>query len=315
VAQPLQADAIEMPSPPLRFLKTFQLAALRGSFKAAADELCVTASAVSHQIKTLEDQLGLVLFIRQSRSLTLTPAGTWYLHHIEAAFGRLESATEQLRSRFTREVVRLRVPPFFASEMLLPRLARFSALHAETDIRIATHDSSSDVHRADCDVSIIVGDGRWDDVRATQLLMQSYVPACAPSLLQGRTLDEAQIAREPLIVQGRRPDLWDRWAGMVGIRLLQPRQLIHVETMSAAVNAAEQGVGIALVSVPLTESRFLTGTLLRLSRHELQMGESYYLVTSNDEAPCRQSGQLIDWMLEQFIAAKQHEPVLMRVEN
>ena len=87
-----------MPSPPLRFLKTFQIAGRLGSFKAAGAELCITASAVSHQIKSLEDQLGLTLFNRGPRSLALTPAGAYYLEHIEAVFSRLESATEQLLS-------------------------------------------------------------------------------------------------------------------------------------------------------------------------------------------------------------------------
>ena len=137
-----------MATPPLRFLKTFRIAARRGSFKAAADELCITASAVSHQIKILENQLGLVLFERGPRLLTLTAAGVYYLEHIEAVFARLESATEQLRVRFRRQVVRLQVPPFFASELLLPRLKSFSALHGDTDIQIATGITPNEVHAA-----------------------------------------------------------------------------------------------------------------------------------------------------------------------
>src|SRR5579862_5356214 len=183
-----------MASLPLRFLKTFQLAARRGSFKAAADDLCITASAVSHQIRTLEDQLGLTLFDRQVRALTLTAAGKWYLERIESAFDRLESATEQVRSRFMREVIRLQVPPFFASELLLPRLAIFSARHADTDIRIATHSSPYEMHGPDCDLSIVVGDGRWREVQATELFAQAYAPVCAPSLLAERHIREA--ARE-----------------------------------------------------------------------------------------------------------------------
>src|ERR1700689_2044633 len=115
-----------MQTPSLRFLKTFHIAAKLGSFKAAAEELSVTASAVSHQIKVLERQLGLSLFERGPRSLSLTAAGALYLENIDALFSRLESVTEQLRRRFSREVVRLQVPPFFASELLVPRLSSFS---------------------------------------------------------------------------------------------------------------------------------------------------------------------------------------------
>ena len=313
MAQALQIAC--MASPPLRFLKTFQLAARRGSFKAAADALCITASAVSHQIKTLEDQLGLVLFNRHTRSLTLTPAGAYYLEHIEAAFGRLESATEHLRSRFTREVVRLQVPPFFASEMLLPRLACFSALHADTDIRIATHGSPYDMSAADCDLEIVVSDGRWADVRAVALFAQAYVPACSPSLLTDHPIDATGVMQQALIVHHRRPDLWDRWAAMAGIRLLRPRQMIHFDTMSAAVHAAEQGVGVAMVSLPLAAARFRAGTLRRLSDDVLQTGESYFLVTRSADADRKGVAQLSGWMLEQFAGGGQDEASLAQAEN
>ncbi len=285
-----------MASLPLRFLKTFQLAARQGSFKAAADELCITASAVSHQIRALEDQLGLTLFDRQVRTLTLTAAGKWYLERIESVFDRLESATEQVRSRFMREVIRLQVPPFFASELLLPRLAIFSAQHADTDIRIAMFGSPYEMHGPDCDLSIIVGDGRWREVRATELFAQAYAPACAPSLLGDR---DGMIDR-PLIVHHRRPDLWDRWAEAVGIGSLRPRQMIHFDTMSAAVHAAEQGVGLVMVSLPLAAARLRAGTLVCPFDGALRTGESYFLVMRADDAARPGALQFSGWMREQF---------------
>src|SRR5689334_2604662 len=114
--------------PSLKFLKTFQVAAQRQSFKLAADELCVTPSAISHQVKSLETQLGISLFERGPHSLVLTEAGKHYLQSLDAVFSRLESVTEQLRIRYGRSVVRLHVPPFFASEMLMPRLQTFMQL-------------------------------------------------------------------------------------------------------------------------------------------------------------------------------------------
>ena len=112
--------------PSLKFLKTFQVAAKLQSFKAAAEELFVTPSAVSHQIKALEEQLGVALFARGVRTLTLTDAGAHYLEHINDIFSKLESVTEQLQVRYGRSIIRLNVPPFFANELLLPRLASFS---------------------------------------------------------------------------------------------------------------------------------------------------------------------------------------------
>jgi LysR family glycine cleavage system transcriptional activator len=290
-----------MRTPSLRFLKTFQIAAKRGSFKAAADELCVTASAISHQIKVLEDELGLALFERGPRSLALTPAGAHYLEHIDAVFSRLESVTEQLRLRFSRAVLRLQVPPFFASELLLPRLAGFSAVHADIDIQIATDITPNTSHASDSDVSIIVGTGDWPDVQSTRLFAQTYVPACSPELLrQSRIRSMSDLAQEPLIAHNHRPDLWDRWAAVTGSGPLRPKQLIRFDTMSAVVHAAEQGVGIALVSTPLSASRFSAGSLIKLFDAELATGESYYLVTRPDDADLPAVRLLIGWMLEQF---------------
>ena len=110
-----------MRTPSLKAIKTFQIAAKHSSFAVAADELCITPSAVSHQIKTLETQLGLPLFSRSARALALTDAGARYLEQIDDLFMRLESVTEQLRARFGRNSVRLHVPAYFASEMLLPQ--------------------------------------------------------------------------------------------------------------------------------------------------------------------------------------------------
>jgi LysR family glycine cleavage system transcriptional activator len=294
---------VKISSPPLRFLKTFHIAAKLGSFKAAAEELCITASAVSHQIKALEDQLGLMLFDRGSRSLTLSAAGADYLEHIDAVFSRLDLATQQLRTRHAREVVRLQLPPFFASEMLLPRLAAFSAQHADTDIQIATDITPNEEPAADFDVSIIVGSGEWNEAQATKLFAQAYVPACSPELLRQSGIREpSDLAHRPLIAHNQRPHLWERWAAMAGIEKFRPKQLIHFDTMSAVVHAAEQGVGVALVSAPLAASRFAAATLTRLFEDELETGESYYLVTRGPDVARPGVATLIGWLLQQFRA-------------
>jgi LysR family glycine cleavage system transcriptional activator len=290
-----------MATPALRFLKTFQIAARRGSFKAAADELCVTPSAVSHQIKVLETQLGLALFERGARALSLTEAGAQYFEQLDALFSRLESATEQLRRRFSRAVVRLQVPPFFSSELLVPRLSRFSGPYAAIDIQITTDYTPNEAHSPDADVSIVVGRGPWPDVQATRLFPQAYVPACSPELLRHTHIrTAADLTREALIAHDQRPDLWDRWAAQCGLEALRPKQLIRFDTMSAVVNAAEQGVGIALVSAPLSAARFAAGSLIRVFERELATGESYFLLERTREHAAPAALALVDWMLQQF---------------
>ena len=153
--------------PSLKFLKTFQVAAKLQSFKAAAEELFVTPSAVSHQIKALEEQLGVALFERGVRTLKLTDAGAHYLEHISDIFAKLESVTEQLQVRYGRTIIRLNVPPFFANELLLPRLATFSQAREETDIRIETAFSAPKTHPPEADLSIVVGPGPGKDSPCT----------------------------------------------------------------------------------------------------------------------------------------------------
>src|SRR5688500_8348766 len=138
--------------PSLKFLKTFQVAAARQSFKAAADELFITPSAVSHQIRALEEQLGIVLFERGPHSLTLSEAGQQYLRHVDSIFTRLEAVTEQLQINHGRDVLRLNVPPFFATEMLLPRLTAFLEGQPDTDIHINTLPATPRAHATNADL-------------------------------------------------------------------------------------------------------------------------------------------------------------------
>jgi len=290
-----------MNAAPLKFLKTFQIAARRGSFTAAAGELCVTASAVSHQIRQLEQQLGVSLFERRPHSLTLSEAGAWYLTQLDDVFGLLNSATAQLRARYAKVVLRLQVPPFFAQELLLPRLAQFSAAHPDTDIRIATRIAPEEVHPDDADVSVVIGKGQWPGLQVQRLFAQTFVPVCSPELLESSGVREvAQLAGESLIVHTRRHDLWERWAASVGLQALQPRQEVRFDTMSAVVDAAERGLGFALVSAPLTRGRFAQGALRRVFDQEITTGESYFVLLRAADAERPSVRALSDWLVEEF---------------
>jgi LysR family glycine cleavage system transcriptional activator len=285
----------------LKFLKTFQIAAHRGSFVAAAAELCLTPSAVSHQVRGLEEQLGVALFRRAPRSLSLTEQGARLLEQIEPAFAILEAATAGLRQQRARVLLRLQVPPFFAQELLLPRLAAFSAAHPDTDLQIATRSAPPEPHAPDMDVSVTLGPGQWPGLYARALFAQTFVPACSPALLRDSGVREyADLAAGSLIVHARRADLWDRWAQAAGIAPLQPRQQIRFDTMSAVVDAAERGVGFALVAAPLTEARFAAGRLTRVFAHGIGAGESYYAVARTADARRSAVRGLLDWLEVEF---------------
>jgi LysR family glycine cleavage system transcriptional activator len=287
--------------PSLKFLKTFQAAAKLQSFKAAAQELCVTPSAVSHQIKSLEQQLGIALFERGVRTLTLTDAGAQYLEHINEILAKLESITEQLQVRYGRSIIRLNVPPFFANELLLPRLASFSQAGGETDIRIETTFLASKIHPPEADLSVVVGTGPWEGLTAHELFAQSFIAACSPSYLLENPIDTyADLNGKTLLQHEERGDAWERWALGLGISPIKPNRLIRLDNMSAVVLAAEQGVGVALVPSRLSAERFVAGGLVKLFDAELTTNESYVLLHRPEIAARKELQEFTHWILKEF---------------
>jgi LysR family glycine cleavage system transcriptional activator len=291
-----------VPAISLKFLKTFHIAARRGSFAAAAAELFLTPSAVSHQVRGLEEQLGVALFQRKPRALVLTETGVRLLARIDPAFSELEAATAELRGPRERRVpLRLQVPPFFAQELLLPRIGAYSAAHPHTDLQIDTRSAPAEPHGQDVDVSVALGPGAWPGLVARALFSQAFVPACSPGLLRASGVrNHADLAGESLIVHARRADLWDQWAQAAGVEPLHPRQRIRFDTMSAVVDAAERGVGFALVATPLTRARFVAGTLTRVFAHQIDAGESYYAVARTADAHRIEVRELLDWLETEF---------------
>jgi LysR family glycine cleavage system transcriptional activator len=288
-----------MRNPSLKAIKTFQIAAKHTSFAVAADELCITPSAVSHQIKTLETQLGLPLFSRSARALALTDAGARYLEQIDDLFMRLESVTEQLRARFGRSSVRLHVPAYFASEMLLPRLSEFAKLHAGIDLRIETQGVHGRLHAAEADISVVVGTGPWNGLVAHQLFAQTMVPACSPELMAEKPVNRYEdLNSHTLLVHEARRDDWDRWATAVGIRNLQPAQIVRIDSMSAAMRAAEKKIGIALLPAELSRRKFASGRLTRVFDDELVTQENYTLLVRAEDENRDDIRALCAWLVD-----------------
>ncbi|MDF3020000.1 MAG: hypothetical protein K0Q92_1303 [Steroidobacteraceae bacterium] len=288
-----------MRTPSLKAIKTFQIAARHSSFAVAADELCITPSAVSHQIKTLETQLGLPLFSRGARALALTDAGARYLEQIDDLFVRLEAVTEQLRARFGRTSVRLHVPAYFASEMLLPRLSEFSKLHDGIDLRIDTSGGHGRHHAAEADISVVVGTGPWNGLVAHPLFAQTMVPACSPELLAEKPVRRHEdLNAHTLLVHEARRDDWDRWASAVGIKELRPSQIVRIDSMSAATRAAEKKIGVALLPAELSRRKFAQGRLVRVFDEELVTQEDYTLLVRTEDENRDDIRALCAWLVE-----------------
>ena len=282
--------------PSTQALRAFQLAAQTLSFKRAARQLCLTPSAVSHRIKGLEALVGVALFERGPRTLKLTSAGAAYAGEVTAAFRRLDLATRELRSRLARRALRLRVAPFFASEFLLPRLGGAVPFAFEMDIDVNT---GGDMEGGDEDVSILLAQAPQNDPRAVPLFQQSYVPACAPALLARAPPRANPLQGQALLVHRTREDAWERWADAAGLEPPRPRQRISFDTMTEIVQAAERGVGIGLVPMPLASARVRAGSLLPLSNQPLHTDESYVLRHRGDAAPAREVCTFREWLLRE----------------
>ena len=287
--------------PPTRNLRVFCVAARHRSFKLAADELYLTPSAVSHQMKELEETLGVDLFVRKSRALELTAAGATLLAEIEPLLTALDRSLAQVTRRSGRRTLRILLPPFFASELFIPRLTGFCAEHREIDIQIDTRDPRPSLHPPTADVSILLADTEPQGVLASSLFGLSLTAVCAPQhAAQVARLGSALLREMPLIVHKPRPYAWASWAEQVGLEAPEPRNVIELDTMYAVARAAERGVGVALVPSRLCEAWFRSGALVRIFATELATADTYFLVSRRKDAVRPEIQALAEWALSQF---------------
>src|ERR1700755_1128262 len=171
--------------PSLNGLRAFEAAARHLSFTVAAGELNVTQTAISHQIRRLEEELGVRLFIRQNRALALTPEAKDYLPGVRAAFNDLRLATDRLLRKDDDRVLTISTLASLAAKWLLPRLATFQEAHPGIDVRITTSTALVDFRTGDVDAAIRYGRGNWQGLRAEWLMADDFFPVCSPALLHG----------------------------------------------------------------------------------------------------------------------------------
>lgn len=287
--------------PSLRGLRTFRTAARHLSFKQAGDELSITASAVSHQIRNLESYLGLPLFRRLPRSLELTEAGEKYFAFLDTMFSRLEAETHQLRTEYGRRIVRLCVPSFFAEEAILPRLHAFEEMAGSTDIRVTTQSSTENDPPAEADVSILLNVPLRQGLETHRLFERKVVVACSQSYLADnpiRTYDD--LDGKTLLVHDRLPNAWVAWAKAVGAKPPTPKRLLRSDSMSAIVRAAQQGLGVALISWPLGRNCFGNGMLTRVFDEEVPTGKHFFVTVRVEDANREDVTMLRNWIVTEF---------------
>ena len=286
----------------LRGLRTFCIAARYESFRIAADELFITSSAVSHQMKSLEEELGVRLFERGSRELKLTETGAAMFADINPLIEKLDTVVGKYREGGRRRSIRMSVQPFFASEYFIPRLSDFSAEYPDIEIQVDTSDESSEKNPADADVSIRLFRSPPDGIWSNLLVPLRLVAAGSAEFKKTLEVVDGEITSSfPLIVHETYPKAWKQWSKHAGIKLPSDSKITRLGSMIAVVRAAERGLGAALVPVPLADQWFRQGTITRLFEDELVADVSYYLVCREDPADDEDVGRLRDWILREFV--------------
>jgi LysR family glycine cleavage system transcriptional activator len=285
----------------LRGLRTFCVAAENESFRDAADRLFITASAVSYQIKNLEDELGQKLFERSSRSLSLTDTGRSLLADIKPIIMDLDVVASRYRRSAGKQTLSISVQPFFASELFIPRLPDFATRHPDVDIKVDTSDESVERHPSGADVSIRVFKSAPGGLASDRLFPLRLLPVSSPDVRDRLVCTRDRLAGDvSLIVHDSRPKAWRQWQKSSGIQLPEAASVIRLDSMIAVARAAERGLGIALVPVQLSDSWFESGSLVPLFNHELTTPDAYYLVCRRSDEDNETVSKLRQWVLQNF---------------
>lgn len=285
--------------PALSSLRAFEAAARLRSFKQAADELAVTATAISHRIRALETELGCLLFVRKTRAIELTAAGRSLHAAVREGFDTIAAGIDRLRQR-ARPTVRISTTPAFAAKWLVPRLAAFRTLHPNIDLHVHASYDPVDLSLGTIDLAIRYGQGRYEDLRATLLMQDRFAPVASPGLkvtnkqeLSQRTLIHFDWARSTSL------DLtWSTWARAAGLPDLDVEAGIRYSDESHAIQAAIAGQGVALLSLVLIQEELKLG-LLESRLTPVLEGHAYYVVRPLRATGSTPTSTVETWLLDQ----------------
>ena len=287
--------------PSLNGLRAFEAAARYLSFTQAASELNVTQTAISHQIKRLEEELGVRLFVRQNRALTLTPEARDYLPGIRAAFNDLRLATDRLLRKDDDHVLTVSTLASLAAKWLLPRLSAFQEAHPGIDVRITTSTSLVDFHRDNVDAGIRYGRGQWLGVRAEWLMADELFPVCSPTLLNGNKplkCPEDLSDHVLLHTSNANSDDWRLWLTAAGLPTNISKQPdVTFDLIFMTVQAAIDGIGVAMGRTAYVQDDISKGRLVVPFKITLPADAGFYLVSPQGTADSPKLSAFRQWLL------------------
>ncbi len=288
--------------PPLSSLRAFEAVARHASFTKAAHELHVTQSAVSHQIRGLEDYLGIRLFRRSRRSVIMTEGGSGLAPVVRDSLLRVSEAVQRLREDEEGGALRVSVLQSFAVRWLLPRLPEFTAGHPGIQIWLSATSEVVDFTHDDADVAIRLGRGGAKDLYSTPLFLEKAFPVCSPALREaaGSPRGPSDILRQPMIqvIAEARGLGWAEWFAAAGLPGAEPSDGPRFSNSGLAMQAALDGQGIALGRVALALDDLIAGRLVRLFNIDCFSDAAYHLVCPEGQQQNRKIVAFRSWLVE-----------------
>lgn len=297
--------------PPLNALRCFEAAARHMNFTKAAAELSVTPAAVSHQIKTLEDFLGVSLFRRTPQGLFLTDAGQACLPGIRDGFDQLLMAVDQLRTVGETGILTVSVAPSFAAKWLLPRLDRFQTAHPEIDVRVSASMALVDFSSGDVDLAIRYGSGAYPGLEVELLVRDTVYPVCSPALLEGpHGLRSPDQLRHHTLLHDDSPDgdescpTWPMWIRAAGIEGVDATRGPRFNQSSLVLEAALLGRGVALAKSTLADADVAAGRLVKPFDISFPVRFAYYIVHPRSKATLTKVALFKAWLKDEAARAE-----------
>jgi len=306
--------------PPLNALKAFEVVARHMSFRNAADELCVTSTAVSHRIRALEEWLGVKLFNRLTRSLELTKEGEAYVPLIRDGFALLANASDALKQSSEGGDLVISTTMSFASNWLSPKLPFFYEQHEDLRVRVEGSDLITDFTRTNIDVAIRYGEGGYDGVHSEMLFTDLVTPVCAPELAARAQKPADLLALPRLEYQwagfGERDPSWEKWFRAAGVENATPDLAPVFSEEHMVLSQAITGRGVALVGIVAAAEAIEEGALVRLFPIALE-NRSYYFVCQSHALNRHKVRAFHDWLKDEAICfdALVHENPKLRFET
>ncbi|MCP4270949.1 MAG: LysR family transcriptional regulator [Gammaproteobacteria bacterium] len=282
--------------PPLHLLQLFEAAGRNLSFKKASEELFLTPSAISHQIKALEENLGIELFKRLTRGVQLTPAGKQYLGVVQKVFQTLDKGTTTLKQQFSSESLRITTFTAMTNNIIIPNLSLFQTENPEFVLDIDTKTQLMDLRYDDFDLALRLGDGNWPDFITEKLFDLQITPLCSPAFAKKHQLkDISQITSIPLIHISNMPTNWHEWATEFKISNIESSSNLSLGSYDAAIQAAHQGLGLALGGIPLENFALESGQLVRPFEEHIHFSRACYAVYRKQDKDRKDINAFLGW--------------------